>query len=372
MLFHSSIRQELSRSFGAILIVLVTVVMTMTLIRTLGLASRGSFNPSDVMLVMGYTVLAYMPTLLTLSLFIAIIASLSRMYRDSEMVIWLSSGRGLVAILPALFRFAWPVLGVIAALALLVLPWTNLRIEEMRVQYEKRGDLERIEPGQFQESANGARVFFVEKDASGQKAGANVFIATTEFGKETITSARSGRIDALPNGQFLLLGNGQRLESNVQGQDIKISEFVEYGTKIGVDVLSAANFVPANTRPTLELFANPTSWALAELSWRFGLILASFNLILIGLAVSSVNPRASRSANQVFALFTFVVYFNLLNLGQNWIIVGKVAWLPFMLSLHLSICVAALLWLAKCHNNWRWRDLLPAPQASSGQPEAAT
>jgi lipopolysaccharide export system permease protein len=61
MLFHSSLRKELSRSFGATLIVLVTVVMTMTLIRTLGLASRGSFNPSDVFLVMGYTVLATWP-----------------------------------------------------------------------------------------------------------------------------------------------------------------------------------------------------------------------------------------------------------------------------------------------------------------------
>ena len=36
MLFHSSIRKELARSFGATLVVLITVVMTMTLIRTLG------------------------------------------------------------------------------------------------------------------------------------------------------------------------------------------------------------------------------------------------------------------------------------------------------------------------------------------------
>ena len=46
MLFHSSIRKELARSFGATLVVLVTVVMTMTLIRTLGEASRGTFNLS--------------------------------------------------------------------------------------------------------------------------------------------------------------------------------------------------------------------------------------------------------------------------------------------------------------------------------------
>ena len=126
MLFQSSLRRELSRSFGATLIVLVTVVMTMTLIRTLGQASRGSFNPSDVMLVMGYTVLAYLPTLLTMSLFIAIIATLSRMYSDSEMVIWFCSGKGLSALIAPLMRFSWPVFGVVAALAMLVLPWTCL------------------------------------------------------------------------------------------------------------------------------------------------------------------------------------------------------------------------------------------------------
>ena len=110
MLFHSSIRKELSRSFGATLVVLVTIVMTMMLIRTLGLAAKGSVNPSEVFLVMTYTVLGYMPTILSLSLFIAIVGTLSRMYRDSEMVIWFSSGRGLIDFLRPLFGFAWPIL----------------------------------------------------------------------------------------------------------------------------------------------------------------------------------------------------------------------------------------------------------------------
>jgi hypothetical protein len=236
MLFQSSLRRELSRSFGATLIVLVTVVMTMTLIRTLGQASRGSFNPSDVMLVMGYTVLAYMPTLLTMSLFIAIIATLSRMYRDSEMVIWFCSGKGLSALLAPLMRFSWPVFGVVAALAMLVLPWTNQRIDDLKTQYEKRSDIERIEPGQFQESSNGERVFFVEKNTTAQQSGSNVFIATTERGKETVTSARSGRVDVLPQGQFLMLNNGQRLEVVVGTTDLKISEFEEYGAQISQEV----------------------------------------------------------------------------------------------------------------------------------------
>jgi lipopolysaccharide export system permease protein len=111
MLFHSSIRKELARSFVATLIVLVTVVMTMTLIRTLGMASRGSFNPSDVMLVMGYTVLTFMPNIMTMGLFIATIATLSRLYRDSEMVIWFSSGVELASLLRPLLRFCVADLG---------------------------------------------------------------------------------------------------------------------------------------------------------------------------------------------------------------------------------------------------------------------
>jgi lipopolysaccharide export system permease protein len=153
MLFHSSLRKELSRSFGATLVVLVTIVMTMMLIRTLGLASKGSVNPQEVFLVMAYTVLGYMPTILSLSLFVAIVGTLSRMYRDSEMVIWFSSGRGLMDFVKPMFRFAWPVLILMAVMALVGWPWANSQTIGMRQQYEQRSDIERVAPGEFRESA---------------------------------------------------------------------------------------------------------------------------------------------------------------------------------------------------------------------------
>ena len=121
MLFHSSLRRELARSFGATLVVLFTIVLTMLLIRTLGLASRGSVNPEEIMLVLGYTVLGRMPPILTLALFIAIVFTLARMYRDSEMIIWQASGLPISGLLAPVMRFAWPVLLVIALMLLLSL-----------------------------------------------------------------------------------------------------------------------------------------------------------------------------------------------------------------------------------------------------------
>ena len=95
MMFQSALRKELARSFGATLVVLVTIVMTMILIRILGQASQGKVNPTEIGLIMGYNLIGQMPTVLTLSLFIATVGTISRMYMESEMVIWLSSGQSL-------------------------------------------------------------------------------------------------------------------------------------------------------------------------------------------------------------------------------------------------------------------------------------
>ena len=358
MLFHSTIRKELARSFGATLIVLVTVVMTMTLIRTLGQASRGSFNPSDVMLVMGYNVLAFLPNIMTMGLFVATVATLSRLYRDSEMVIWFNSGVGLKDFLPPLFRFAWPVLLAVAALALFVLPWSNQQIEDMRSHYENRGDLERVEPGQFQESAGGNRVFFVEKSLLNQQIASNVFIATTENGKETVTAARRGRIQPVGEDRFLVLENGQRLENSIGKTDLKISEFAQYSILVGQGSLDSKDDVPLNTISSLALLRAPSPVHWGEVSWRIGFALAAINLTILALAVSRVNPRVGRSGNLIFSLLTFQIYLNLLNLGQTWIATEKIGFAPFMLLLHGGALGACLLWLAKRHNNWSW-SLLP-------------
>ena len=365
MLFHSSLRKELARSFGATFIVLVTVVMTMTLIRTLGQASRGSFSPSDVMLVMGYSVLAFLPNIMTMGLFVAVVATLSRLYRDSEMVIWFSSGIGLGHLLAPLFRFAWPILLAVAGLSLFVLPWSNQQIEDMRSHYENRGDLERVEPGQFQESAGGSRVFFVEKNLLGQQTAGNVFIATNEKDKETVTASRTGQVQLIGEDRFLLLENGQRLESIKGKADIRVSEFAQYGIRIGQDTQGINAEIPLNTVSTLTLLRQPSAHHLGELSWRLGFALAAANLLILAVAVSRVNPRMGRSGNFLFSLFTFQVYLNLLNLGQAWIATGKIAFGPFMLMLHGGALLVCSVWLAKRHYNWRW---WPTPR---GQEAAA-
>jgi lipopolysaccharide export system permease protein len=308
-------------------------------------------------------VLGYLATILTLSLFIAIVGTMSRMYRDSEMVIWFSAGRGLSALIRPLFGFAWPILLVVALLSLVIWPWANEQTQQLKDRYGKRGDLERVAPGQFQESASGRRVFFLDKDTPDNKSGRNIFISSIERDRETVTSARSGHVETVGDSQFLLLQNGQRLENSLKGEGMRISEFEEHGSRVSGGALTVLDQGPARARSTLTLLRERSPVNSGELAWRLGLALAAFNFVLLAVSVSTVNPRVGRSGNLVFALFAFVVYVNLLNMGQSWISNGRIRMIPFLILLHGGTFLIATLWLGKQHNNWslapllrRWRE----------------
>jgi len=357
MLFHSSIRQELARSFGASLIVLVTIVMTMMLIRTLGQASIGNVNPAEVTLILGYTMLGQLPILLTMSLFIAAVGTLSRMYLDSEMVIWLVSGKGLRSLAKPMLHFAWPMFLGVFVLMLVVWPWSNQQIGELKNRYERRGDLERVAPGQFQESASGARVFFIDKDSLDNKEGKNVFISSTDHNKQAMTSSKTGHVSATDEEQFLVLENGQRVEQTIGKTEIKVTQFKSYTTQLSRTAV-VPDSPPLKTISSVDLFQNPTPANLAELGWRLGVAFSAFNVIIIALAITSANPRVGRGGNLAQALLIFIVYFNLINLGQSWVGSGRAQFAPFFITLHGGVFMLALTWLLARHHNFSWRQWL--------------
>ena len=366
MLFDSSLRKELGRSFGATLVVLVTIVMTVMLIRTLGQASVGRVNPSEVMLVMGFTVLGHLPTILTLSLFVTITATLTRMYAASEMVVWFASGQGLFTFLKPTLRFAWPVLLAVAVLAIVVWPWSNHQIRELRDRYQGRGDIERVAPGRFIESAGGQRVFFIDKDTADAQTGNNIFIAANERGMETVTSAQSGRLDVVKGERFVILDKGYRLETDTASGETRVSNFAEYGIRISPQIVGPTDNDSPRMKRTTVLMGDPTPRHKAELSWRLGLTLAALNCVIIALAATRVNPRVGRSAGLMFAQFAFATYYNLIGVGESWIGHGKIGLLPFMLLLHGGIFALAMGALLARHAGWfSVRRLLPARRGTA-------
>lgn len=360
MLFDSTLRKDLARNFVATLVVILMIVMTISLIRTLGQASKGSINPSEVLLIMGFGMLGQLTTVLALSLFIAIIATFSRMYSESEMVIWLVSGRSVASFVPVVLRFAWPVLLAIVVLALLAVPWSQQQMQDLRDRHSNRNDVERVAPGRFQESAAGQRVFFIDKDSPDQNVGTNVFISARQDELETTTTARQGRVEWRGQDRYLVLEQGEQWMHQLREGQTRWTRFEHYDLLVDGDSPWQNSEMATRQMPSMQLIENPSPVNQGELSWRIGMGLCALNFTLLALPLSAVNPRRGRSYQFGLALLAFVFYYNLLNIGQNWVAAGRYSLPGVLLVLHGGALCLALAWLWVQHRQWSWRHLWPA------------
>lgn len=349
MLFDSTLRKELAKSFGATLVVILTIVLTIMFIRNLGQAAVGRISPQDVMLLLAYIGLGHLSTMLALSLFIAVVATLSRMYRASEMTIWFASGVPLSRFVRPVLQTSWPVLVLVGALSLFVWPWQNEKSAELKERFERRSDLSRVAPGQFQTSADGRRTFFFEGAASDPGSGRNVLMVASRGPTESVTSARSGTVESNADGRFVVLNKGQRNEQNGSDGERTLYRFETYTAQVGDRVEEDPGVARPRTLSTATLIAMPSPENRGELVWRVGLILAAANVLLVGIGISASNPRHASNWNLLFALLAFFSYYNLINLSQAWVSRGRIGVGTALAVGHGGVLLLALALL------W-WRD----------------
>jgi len=116
MIFRRALHRELASAAGATFTVLFTIFVTWTLIAILGQAAGGKVASSDVLALIAFTVLNYLPTVLILTSFISVLVAVTRSYRDSEMVVWFASGQSLVRWIRPVMTFGLPLVALVAVL----------------------------------------------------------------------------------------------------------------------------------------------------------------------------------------------------------------------------------------------------------------
>jgi lipopolysaccharide export system permease protein len=324
-IFHRTLVSEFAGNGFLVFAVLLGIVVITQLIRLLGDAVSGRLAVDGVLAMLGFSAMNYLPVLLSISLFISILLTLSRCYRDSEMVVWFCSGIGLTRWIRPVMWYALPVVGVIALLSLVLSPWALQKAEEFKSKLESRDDVAAAVPGTFRESKQADRVYFVENLNLGSNRVGNVFVQSMQNGKLGTMVARQGLQETLPNGdRFLVLLNGTRYEGTAGQRDYNIVEFERYALRI--DSVPPKQAQPyARTMSTPELWRNPTSWNLSELEWRLGLPISAAILALLAIPLSYVNPRAGRSLNLVLAIVLYMLYSNTISVTNAWVGQGKLS-----------------------------------------------
>ena len=325
MIFRRALQREFAEIAGAVFVTLFTIMVTTQSIRLLGLAAGGKLASEAVLALIGFASLNYLPVLLSLTVFVSVLLSISRQYKDSEMVVWFASGLSLTAWIRPVLAFALPFVVMIAGLSLFVSPWAVEQSERYRERLEGADDASRITPGAFQESARGERVIFVEGVVGETANVQNIFINTVKEGIVGVIVSRSGYTEVAPNGdKFLVLVNGRRYEGTPGQLDYRVMEFEKYAVRVE----SRAERIQAGNSPkqtaTVDLLKNRTNPNKGEFLWRIGLPLSALTLSLLAIPLAFINPRAGRSANLLLALLTYMVYSNAMSITQAWVAQGRI------------------------------------------------
>jgi lipopolysaccharide export system permease protein len=276
-----------------------------------------------VIAFLGFFALGALPVLLSLTMFISVLLTLTRSWRDSEMVIWFGSGLPLTAWLKPVMLFALPQIAVVGALSLFISPWAAQMAAQYATRLEARDDVSRVNPGVFGETGNRERVYFVESISGDATMVQNVFVSSVHQQKSGVSMSRVGRTETAPNGdRFIVLEDGRRYEGAPGDEQYRVMEFERYAARIE----TAESKEPKRSHKnmsTLELIRNPTPVNLGEALFRIGVPVSAAILVLLAIPMSFVNPRAGRSVNLLFALFTYIVYNNLLSVSQARVAQGR-------------------------------------------------
>jgi lipopolysaccharide export system permease protein len=373
MLFTRALRRDLINLAGAVFATLFTIMVTTTLIRILGRAASNRVATADVLPLIAFASINYIPVLLVLTVYVTVLMSLSRAYRDSEMVIWFASGQSLSAWIRPVLGFAAPFVVLIAAVAFVVGPWANRQAADYRQRFEQREDVSQVAAGQFRESSGANRVFFVESISEDQSQVRNVFVTQLQDGRLTVVASSGGRIVVEPDGdRFLVLEDGRRWDGPWGGSEYRLMEFERYGVRMQPKGSTIAE-QGARLKQTHELLADPTLPHLGELAWRIGLPVSGVAVALLAIPLSFVNPRVGQSINLVIAVLIYVTYNNLTGLMQAWIAQGRVPFAVGVFATHAVVLAVAgwLFWrrtsLVRLWPAWlRRRAPAAVPPAASG------
>lgn len=356
MIFERAARREFAQAAAGISVALLAILTSTQLIRLLKDAAGGRIAPEAVASLLGFAALNFMPILLSLTLFVAILLSLSRAYRDSEMVVWFSCGQPLTAWVRPVLRFSAPIVIAIAVLAGFLSPWANYSTADYRQKLKARSELSQVSPGAFREVKQGQRVFFVEAIADDASRVGNVFVASMQEGKLGVVMSDSGYQEVAENGdRFVVLEDGRRYEVEPGTPEFKVMEFQRYKVRMEDGEARPAERSPSRMLIT-ELVFDKSHQARGELLWRIGMPVSALILALLAIPLSYVNPRAGRSANMLIAILIYAIYSNLMSVSQAWVAQGKMSFWVGVWAVHaVMLLPLALLFYRRLAIRMPWQ-----------------
>lgn len=339
--------REAGGAWLAVTLVLMSIMLATRFARFLGEAATGILPRELLFKVVALSSLQYLVILIPVSLLLAIMLAMGRLYKDSEIAAM--SGCGVS--LRQLYR-PFMTLGVLltllaSVLALYIGPWAGRTAEYISKDAARFVQYNPFEPGRFKEVGNGRAVVYTgEMDAKGGEL-TTVFARVHEKDGDTLVIAKHGRQVANPltGDREVTLTDGHRYRGEAGQAQFDVMRFGEFTTFI-----QPPNFVFVSNKrrlyQTSQLWDSNDPEDRAELQWRFAAPLSVLILALLAVPLSHTAPRQGRYGKLILGILAYLVYTQLIAVGQAWIAKGHIPagiglWWAHALMLGLALWLVA-------------------------------
>jgi lipopolysaccharide export system permease protein len=347
LILNRYIIREVSLPMMAICAVLIAIFASYTAAEYLADAVSGLLPVDFVIMLLLLKIAIALEVLLPTTLYLSVVISLGRMYRDSEMVALESCGVGTLKVCKSVFYFAIMVAVLVMILSLYVRPWSFGKVYWLKAQAQSDFDISQMEGGQFYEIESVQLVLFAENVNHRKNRAEQVFVSSRDEQNHQIIFAQKvyQRLDPSGGGKLLLLQNGYMYEFEQNESDGKITEFQNWILR-----LSPREIIPKRYRrkaaSTVHVMQSDNLEDIAELQWRFSTPLSTLLLALLGVLLSRTSPRQGKYAKVMVAFLIFAVYYPMSVVAKNWVEKGTIDPLPgiWAVQVALAVLIVVLAW----------------------------
>ena len=350
--------REVSQVFVAVMAVLLLIYISNRFVRYLAQAASGYIS-SDVVLELLLLKLAEnLSLLLPLGLFLAVLLALGRLYRDSEIIAMAASGVGVRHLAQSLGWFSVLFALVAGALSLYFSPMAARVQQDLFERAKGEAQIAGVQPGQFRDFGDGARVAYVESMSADGRELRNVFIQVDRSSTQDVIVAAtaSQALEGRERERYMVLRDGHRYTGQPGQADFVVTQFERHAVRLESSVSSQARKLEA--RSSLELLAEGGEKAVAELQWRVSIPISTVVLALMAVAMARTTPRQGRFSRLIVAFLIYFLYNNALGIAQKLVERGDLATYIGVWPVHLLFATVVLCTLYRqSAGRWPWSRL---------------
>ena len=306
MILSRYLTKEIFKSQIAILFILLLMFFSQQLISVLNSAVSGKVPTDLVLSLLGLGMPALSQFMLPLSLFVALLLTLGRLYTESEITVMRACGVGQglltrVALFLSIFTTALAAYNVFS-----LTPWAIDMQSKILAEAKSNPRFSALSAGQFMTAGGYVFIENINNEANTLN---DIYVFQPDQQKKnrpSVVVADTGVLQGLPNGdQLLTLKESTRYEGTAKTADFRISHFDNYTAYLGYQDVNS-NDKLMQRADFSSLMADKSPEAKAELQWRFALVPL---MALLAVPMSSVNPRQGRFAKIIPAVLLYLIYF---------------------------------------------------------------